>query len=92
MTQTFSFEDAGKRVVTPDGDVVGSVVRVESGDAHVRPMPGVLAGYGSWMAGPWNERGVYRLDAGKIDRVTDDEVVIDVAETEASRAERAAKK
>ncbi|MFC7177158.1 hypothetical protein [Halosegnis marinus] len=90
MTRAFTFDDEGKEVVTTDGDVVGSVVRIEAGDAHVRPRAGLLDGCGSWLSGPWDERGVFRLDAGRVERITRRRVVIATAggERPASRRER----
>ena len=72
----FSPDDAGKRVVTPDGDVVGDVELVRGGTAYVRPSPGLLDGYGSVLRSPWERDEPFRLDSQWVDSVTDDEVLL----------------
>lgn len=58
----FCPEDEGKDLVTPDGDVVGSLVRVRGGDAYVEPIPGLLEGLGSWLTGTWDECEAFPLN------------------------------
>lgn len=80
MVRAFRLEDEGKQVVTPDGDVVGAVVRVREGNADVRPKPGLLQGCGSWLTGSWDEVDLFRLDSRTVDRITDEQVILDPAE------------
>ena len=76
MIRAFTRDDEGKAVVTADGAVVGSVVRTEAGDAHVRPKPGLLDGCGSWLTGPWDGQSVFRLDRDCVESVTPRRVVL----------------
>lgn len=92
MTQTFTSRDEGKQVVTTDGDVVGSVIRIEAGDAHVQPKPGLLEGCGSWITGAWDECDAFRLDRERVDSITDDRIIIAATEPDSSRSETAVKK
>lgn len=80
----FTPSDEGKPVVTPDGDVVGTVGRVESEGVFVRPRAELLRGCGSWVAGPWERAGEFRLDRGTVVRVTEGEVVIHPASIRAT--------
>lgn len=84
MVRAFRVEDEGKQVVTSDGDVVGAVVRVREGNADVRPKPGLLQGCGSWITGPWDETDLFRLDGRTVERITDEQVVLDSTERDPS--------
>lgn len=77
MDRGLDVDDEGKPLVTPDGRTVGTVEAIRGGDVLVRPMPGSLAGVGSWITGTWDD-GPYTLDDGTVVRVTGDVVVIDV--------------
>lgn len=76
MTRSFTSADEGKRVVTPGGDVVGAVARVDPNAVYVRPREELLRGCGSWLAGPWEGTELFELDCETVVRVTDREVVI----------------
>lgn len=80
MVRAFRLEDEGKQVVTSDGDVVGEVVQVREGNADVRPKPGLLQGCGSWITAPWDKMDLFRLDGRTVDRITDEQVILDPAE------------
>ncbi|MFB6142829.1 MAG: PRC-barrel domain containing protein [Halorientalis sp.] len=77
MIEAFTPADEGKRVVTADGTVVGSVVRVEAGDAYVRPRPGLLLGCGSWISCPWDEDEPFALERAAVSTVRESEVVLE---------------
>lgn len=85
MVQEFEPEDEGKRVVTTDGSVVGSVVEIRDGEAYVLPRPGLLDGCGSWITGTWSEKRAFSLDQRNVDAVREDEVVLDVTESDSPR-------
>ena len=81
MTRSLRSEDEGKRVVRPDGDVIGSVAAVEDDTVYVRPKPGLMKGWGSWICGPRCDGKTFPLGRG---------VVVDVErETVVVRSERA---
>lgn len=93
MIRSFTPADEGKRVVTPKGEVVGAVARVDADAVFVRPREELLRGCGSWLAGPWEGRELFELDCETVVRVTDTEVVIlptalAVPEIEAQPAEQ----
>ena len=79
--------DEGKPVVTPDGDVVGTVGRVEAEGVFVRPRTELLRGCGSWVAGPWERGEEFRLDCGAVVGVTERKVVIHPASIRATETE-----
>ena len=79
--------DEGKPVVTPDGDVVGTVGRVEAEGVFVRPRTELLRGCGSWVAGPWERDEEFRLDCGTVVGVTERKVVIHPASIRATETE-----
>ena len=83
----FTPSDEGKPVVTPDGDVVGTVGRVEPEGVFVRPRTELLRGCGSWVAGPWERGEEFRLDCGAVVGVTEREVVIHPASIRATETE-----
>jgi hypothetical protein len=72
----FGPEDDGKQVVTPGGDVIGSVVGVRGGDAYVAPTPGLLEGCGSWLTGTWDGCDAFALDPECVDAVLEDRIVL----------------
>ncbi|WP_049980214.1 hypothetical protein [Halolamina rubra] len=65
-TAEFTPADEGKRVVAPDGAVVGKVVRTEDGTAFVRALPELLAGYGSRVTSCWDPADVFALDESAV--------------------------
>lgn len=76
MTRSNDSADAGKMVVTPQGIPIGVVERVHAGDIYVRPIPGLLKGFGSWLTGHWND-DQFPLNEKMIDRITDDKIILD---------------
>lgn len=76
MAGRLSPEDEGKLLVTRSGDIVGVVDTIDEGTAYVRPNPGLLSGYGSWLAGPVQECSPFRLDDSAVAAIDSDRVVI----------------
>lgn len=74
MVRNFESDDAGKRVVTADGDIVGTVDRASGSTAHVRADADLSRSIRRRLG--WTEEGeeTYRLQKSKVDRITDDEV------------------
>lgn len=60
--------DHGKRVVTPDGAVVGHIACADDGTVHIRPCPGLLKNYGSLLTSCWHEDS-FRLDESAVTAV-----------------------
>ncbi len=68
-------EDAGKPVVAPDGERIGTITAVTRGGAHVDPDPGLTEATRSVLTfGLVSGRERYRLQEAAIDEITDDEV------------------
>lgn len=80
MVRRLKPRDEGKPLVTPRGDVVGVLDRIDARTAYVRPNPGLLSAYGSWIAGPIGDDTVFRLDDESVTEIADDRVVVGRAE------------
>lgn len=74
MARDFESDDEGKRVVTSDGDEVGTIERASGSTAHVKPVDDLSRSIRRRLG--WSEEGeeTYRLETSKVDRITDDEV------------------
>lgn len=79
-TAEFTAEDEGKRVVAPDGEVVGEVVRTEDGTAFVRARSDLLAGYGSRVTSCWDPSDVFALDESAVTTHAEGHIQIKPAE------------
>jgi hypothetical protein len=77
MARSLRSEDEGKRIVNPDGAVIGSVAVVRDGNAYVRPKSGLLKGWSSWISGPQCEGSLFPLDYGAVVGVEEETVVVD---------------
>lgn len=75
MTGTLTAADEGKPVVTPAGEIVGRIVRIDDA-VFVRPCPELVAGYGSLLTGCWDSVDCLRLDESAVATVDDDTVRI----------------
>ena len=75
---TLSDSDEGKKVVDASSENIGRVVEVEGGTAHVDPDPGLTDTIKSKLGWGESDEETYRLQASRIDTVTDDEVRLDV--------------
>jgi hypothetical protein len=67
-------EDVGKRVVSTDGDEVGTITEVRGRTAYVDPDPGMLDSIEAKL--DWEDTGedTYPVSADNVAEVTDDEV------------------
>lgn len=72
MVRNFSSKDEGKRVVTSDGDMVGTVESASGSTAHVQ-IDDDLAQNTRRRLG-WTEEGeeTYQLRKSKVDRIDDE--------------------
>jgi len=75
---TLSDSDEGKKVVNASGESIGRVVEVRGDTAHVDPDPGMTDTIKSKLGWGESDEETYRLQASRIDTVTDDEVRLDV--------------
>jgi hypothetical protein len=76
MARTLRRDDEGKRVVSPDGSVLGAVATVEDGLVYVAPKPGLMDGWGSWICGPSCDEA-FPLDRDVVVDVQDETVVVE---------------
>jgi hypothetical protein len=75
---TLSDSDEGKKVVNASGESIGRVVEVRGDTAHVDPDPGMTDTIKSKLGWGESDEETYRLQASRIDTVTDDEVRLDM--------------
>ena len=75
---TLSDSDEGKKVVNASGQSIGRVVEVRGDTAHVDPDPGMTDTIKSKLGWGESDEETYRLQASRIDTVTDDEVRLDM--------------
>lgn len=70
--ETLTENDEGKAVVTPDGERVGTVSKVDYSVAHVDLAESVAADVRSRLG--WGDDGPYEIREEQVAGVTDDEV------------------
>lgn len=76
MSGALTPADDGKRVVTPEGQVVGHIECADDGTMLVRPCPELLTNYGSLLTSCWDPDDAFRLDESAVDAVEDGAVRI----------------
>ena len=76
MTARFTDEDEGKRVVDDQGNVVGRVVEVAGGAAHVDPDPGMTDPVRSKLGLGSADGDTFTVDESSVEAITDDEIRI----------------
>lgn len=81
MTRSLRSADEGKRIVSPDGAVLGSVAAVRDGNVYVRPRSGLLEGWSSWICGPQCEGSLFPLDDRAVVGVESEAIVVDPRQT-----------
>ncbi|MFC6784676.1 hypothetical protein ACFQFH_02015 [Halobaculum halobium] len=74
MTRNFRAEDEGKRVVTADGDEIGTIDQTSGSMAHVKPSMGLSQSVRRRLG--WAEEGeeTYELRTSRVDDIGSDEV------------------
>ena len=88
MTQELTGDEAGVPVRTPNGDSVGTVVRVEDGVAYVDPAddaPGTVLATLGWADAA--ETGAYPLPRTAIDAVDEAEIRLHRGDANADRSD-----
>lgn len=75
MTEPLTEDDEGKRIVTADGESIGTVAKVDRGVGHVRPDPDSekIRSYLNWEN---PDDGDYAFQETAVEEVTDEEVVL----------------
>ena len=76
MDTDISTDDEGKDVVDADGETIGIISGVRGGTAYVDPSPGLGDQLMAKMGWENVDEDDYPLDTSKIDRVSDDEVML----------------
>lgn len=76
MSNTLTTADDGKRVLTPDGEVVGWIECSDDGMVLVRPCPEFVANYGSLLTSCWDPEDCFRLDESAVTAVEEGAVRI----------------
>ncbi|MFC5970357.1 PRC-barrel domain containing protein [Halomarina salina] len=76
MTARFTDEDEGKRVVDDQDNVVGRVVEVAGGTAHVDPDPGMTDTVRSKLGLGDADGDTFAIDESSVEAITDDEIRI----------------
>ena len=74
MVRNFESDDEGKRVVTADGDMIGTVERASGSSAHIKPENNLSRSVRRRLG--WSEEGedTYQLRKSKVNSITDDEI------------------
>lgn len=74
MARDFKSEDKGKKVLTADGEMVGTIEDVKGRSAHVKPDAGL--GQSTRQKLGWTKEGeeVYELRHSNVDKISDDEI------------------
>lgn len=74
MVRDFKSEDEGMKVMTADGDVIGTVERVSGSMAHVKPDEDLSRSIRRRLG--WSEEGeeTYELRKSNVDSIDDDGV------------------
>lgn len=73
MPEEFSANDRGKRVLTADGEMVGTIEDVAGDRAHVKPDAGLERSIRRKLG--WSgERDTYELKRSNVSKISDTEV------------------
>lgn len=74
MVRDFTSADEGKRVMTADGKMVGTVDQVQGGKAHVTVDESLSQSIRRKLG--WTKEGEasYELQQSKVDKISDDEI------------------
>lgn len=74
MVRNFKSEDEGKKVMTADGEMVGTVEEIRGGAAHVKPDSGLSGSIRNKLG--WTEEGeaTYRLHKRNVEKISGDEI------------------
>lgn len=74
MVRDFEERDEGKRVVTADGEMVGTVEQVQGSRAHVRPGENLARSVRRRLGWSEEDEETYELQKRAVDRIESDEI------------------
>ena len=76
MDETLTQDDEGKRVVGPDGEVLGTINKVDQGVAHVEPDAGDYESVKRYLNWEDSAADDYTFQETAVEEVTADEIVL----------------
>ncbi|AHG04022.1 hypothetical protein HALDL1_10735 [Halobacterium sp. DL1] len=76
MVRAFNADDKGKKVMTNDGDSVGTVQEVEEDTAHVQPDSDLSTSIRQRLGWAKDDKEMFALDNSHVRSFTDDEVYL----------------
>ena len=74
MVRAFKSSDEGKKVMTADGDMVGTVDKIQGDEAHVRVDTGLSGSIRSKLGWEDENETVYPLMHENVDKIRGDEI------------------
>lgn len=74
MAEPITETDQGKQVVGPDGESIGTIMKVDQGVAHVNVDSDIPEALKNRL--DWGDQDDYTLQETDVETVTDDEVVV----------------
>lgn len=72
MARAFTATDEGMKVMTADGDVIGTVESVEGDRAHVRPESTLQSAVRQKLGWTDESESMYTLENSRVDEFTDE--------------------
>lgn len=76
MDREFESDDEGKRVVTADGDEVGTVETVSGSTAHVKPEGDLSQSVRQRLGWADDDEDVYELESTNVEGVENDRMIL----------------
>lgn len=74
MVREFKSDDEGKRVMTADGDVVGTVEEASENTARVRPAENLSRSIRRRLGWSEEDEESFELDHSKVEQISGDEI------------------
>lgn len=74
MVRNFTSKDEGKRVVTADGDMVGTIDSTMDTTAHIRTDEDLSQNTRRRLGWTEEDEETYELQKSNVERITDDEI------------------
>ncbi|USZ67922.1 hypothetical protein NGM10_14460 [Halorussus salilacus] len=76
MSETLTESDEGKRVVGPEGELLGTIDEVDAGVAHVEPDAGDYETVKRYLNWEDSANDDYTFRESAVEEISDDEVVL----------------